>query len=179
MITSGLGTRDSGFGIRDSGLVTATAIVALVSFAACNSKPAPDAVEPFPSSGEVAGWTKSGDTRVFPAANLWEYIDGDAEKYLQAGVEKTLTADYRYQNKIEAVADIHIMKTPEGARKIFESESAVGSQPIPLGDVARLFPSTLSFSKGRYFVRLTAFEGAPETGKSLTELGHAIEKKLQ
>jgi len=154
------------------------AIVGLTLFPACNSKTASKAGEPFPASGEVAGWTKSGEIRVFPAANLWEYIDGDAERYLQAGVEKTLAADYRYQNKIEAVADIYVMKTPGGARKIFESESGDGSQRIPLGDDARLFPSTLSFSKGRYFVRLTAYQEAQENAKALTDLARAIEKKL-
>jgi hypothetical protein len=176
MRRTGLGTRDSGLGIRGSGF--ATTIVILTLFSACNSKSVSKAREPLPLSGEVAGWEKSGETRVFPAANLWEYIDGDAEKYLQAGVERTLTADYRYQNKIEAVADIYVMKTPEGARKIFESESGAGSQRIQLGDDARLFPATLSFRKGPYFVRLTAYQEAPEIGAALRELGRAMERKL-
>lgn len=174
----GLGARDSRLAIRESRfgplLLAAFAILTL----ACKSEMTPTASEPFPTSEEVKGWVKSGDTRTFPAANLWEYIDGDAEKYLQAGVEQTLTADYRYQNQTEAVADIYVMKTPEGARKIFDSESAEGSQRISLGDDARLFPSTLSFSKGRYFVRLTAYQEAPENAKALTELARAIEKKL-
>lgn len=173
-----LGTGYWGLGTGGSRSVAATSIIFLVLFSACNSKTASKAGEPFPLSGEVVGWMKTGETRVFPAANLWEYINGDAERYLRAGVEKTLTADYRYQNKMEAVADIYVMKTPEGARNIFESESADGSQRIPLGDDARLFPSTLSFCKGRHFVRLTAFEEAPEVGKALTELARAVEKKL-
>lgn len=174
----GLGTGGWVLGTGGSGPVAATSMIFLVLVSACNSKTTSKAGEPFPVSGEVAGWVKAGEARVFPAANLWEYIDGDAERYLQAGVEKTLTADYRYQNKIEAVADIYVMKTPEGARKIFESESSAGSQRIHLGDDARLFPATLSFRKGRYFVRLTAYQEAPENGKALTELARAVEKKL-
>lgn len=132
----------------------------------------------FPQSNEVAGWTKSGETRTFEASNLWEYIDGDAEKYIQAGVERTLTADYRYQDKIEAVADIHIMKAPEGTRKVFDSESSAESRPVELGDAARLTRGSLTFRKGRYLVRLTAFQDAPEVGKALLELGRAIERRL-
>jgi len=197
----GLGARDWGLGIRDSGfgkhavqaswnhcepkrrfrairLHAGLATIGLILIQACGSKRDVSSSTPFPKTDEVAGWSKSGATRTFEAANLWEYIDGDAEKYLQAGVENTLTADYRYQNKVEAVADVYIMKTPEGARKIFESESSAGSQHIQLGDDARRFPATLSFRKGQYFVRLTAYQEAPEIGAALTELARAIERKL-
>jgi hypothetical protein len=126
----------------------------------------------------VPGWSKAGETRTFQAGNLWEYIDGDAERYLQAGVEKTLTADYRFREKIEAVADVHLMKTTEGARKIFESEASAESQRTVLGDDARLSKGTLTFRKGSYFVRLVAYQEDPEVGKALLDLGRAIEKRL-
>ena len=179
MRRTGLRTRDSGFGIRGSGFATTAAIVILTLFSACNSKTASKAGEPFPKSGEVAGWAKSGETRVFPAANLWEYIDGDADRYIQAGVEQTLTADYRYENKADAVADVHILKSPDGPRKLMEAESSAGSRPASVGDEARLYASNLVFRKGRYLVRVVAYEETPEINKGLVELGQAIEKKLQ
>jgi hypothetical protein len=132
----------------------------------------------FPEGNEVPGWSK-GETRTFEAERLWEYIDGDADRYIQAGVVRTLTTDYRYQNKIEAAADVYVMKAPEGARKIFDSESSVGSQPLQLGDSARVFPASLTFRKGPYFVRLVAYQEAPDIGKALTELARAIEQKLK
>ena len=49
-----------------------------------------------PESGDAPGWTKAGETHVFEAADLWQYVDGDAERYLRAGVRRTLTAKYRY-----------------------------------------------------------------------------------
>jgi hypothetical protein len=156
-----------------SAVIMATAGLAL----ACTSKTGSRPATFFPESGEVPGWSKTGATRTFTADNLWEYIDGDAEKYLQAGVEKTLTTDYRYQNT-EAVADVYVMSRPEGAQKILDSELATGSQAVQLGDEARLFTSSLTFRKGRYFVRLTAFQEAPEVGKALVELGRGIEEKL-
>jgi hypothetical protein len=36
----------------------------------------------------------------------------------------------------------------------------------------------LTFRKGPYFVRLTAYQEDPEVGKALLELGRAVEKKL-
>jgi hypothetical protein len=152
-------------------------IVALFLAQACGPKPVSGPAGFFPETNEVPGWSKA-ETRTFEADRLWEYIDGDADRYIQAGVERTLTTDYRYHDKVEAVADIYIMKAPEGARKIFDSESSDGSQRVQLGEDARLFPASLTFRKGPYFVRLTAYQEAPEVGKALVELGRGIERRL-
>jgi len=53
--------------------------------------------DPFPVSGVVAGWEKTSDTRTFAAKDLYQYIDGDAEQYIAAGVVTTSTSDYKFQ----------------------------------------------------------------------------------
>ena len=60
-------------------------------------------VYPFPASGAVAGWQKTGETRTFAAKDLWQYIDGDAEQYIAAGVVSTSTSDYKYEGQLEAL----------------------------------------------------------------------------
>jgi len=165
-------------GIRDSAVGLFAAILVMVTLSGCTSRPTPTTEEFFPRSGEVAGWAKSGETRTFGADRLWEYIDGDADRYVQAGVERTLTADYRYQGKVEAVADIYVMKAPQGARKIFDAESSAGSQPVNVGDEARLFPASLVFRKARHLVRVTGFDEVPGLKQALVELGRALAKKL-
>ena len=107
-----------------------------------------------------------------------EYIDGDAERYLQAGVVKTLTSDYKFKGQIDAVADIYFMKSAEGAKKVFETEPSEGSKPTSVGDAARLFPASLVFRKGRYLVRLVAYESPPGIDQGLLELAQATEKRL-
>jgi hypothetical protein len=144
----------------------------------CRAKSGSQQVTLFPESGEVAGWAKTGEIRTFAAGNLWEYIDGDAERFVQAGVNKTLTADYRYQDKVDAVADVYQMDAPAGAQKIFSGESARDSQPLQLGDEARLYKSSLVFRKGAYFVRLTAYEESAEVSQGLVSLARGIESKL-
>jgi hypothetical protein len=168
--------KEPGFGIRGWGF--GLAMLALMNLAACSPKPAPKAPTLFPTSNEVTGWAKVGETRTFPAENLWEYIDGDADRYVQAGVEKTLTSDYRFQDKTDAVADIHIMKDPEGPKKLLASEWSAEGQPSPVGEDGRLFPTSLVFIKGRYLVRLVAYEQTPEISQALVELGRAIESRL-
>ena len=43
------------------------------------------AADPFPPSGAVAGWQRTDNTKTFAAADLWQYIDGGAEQYVNAG----------------------------------------------------------------------------------------------
>jgi len=71
------------------------------------------------------------------------------------------------------------MKASEGARKIFDSESSVGSKPAQIGEAGRLSRASLTFHSGPYFVRLVAYEEAPELPDALMALGQAIEKRLE
>lgn len=145
----------------------------------CASQSGTPAASSFPESNEVQAWAKSGETRTFPAEQLSEYIDGDADKYLQAGVQRTLTADYQYAGKTDAVADVFIMKTTDGAAKVFKSQSVTGSEPAKVGDAARLYPGSLTFCKGPYFVRIIAFESNPEIQQGLVTLGRGIATRLK
>ncbi len=132
----------------------------------------------FPESGESAGWTKVGETRSFEAVDLWKYVDGDAERYLRAGVRRTLTANYRYGDTVEAVADIHLMEAPRGTASIFESEPSTGSRPVALGDEGRSYGQSLTFRRGPFFVRLVAYQDTPATERALLNLAQAIEARL-
>jgi hypothetical protein len=145
---------------------------------ACRSKAPSVAVDFFPASNSVAGWVKSSDTRTFDASHLYEYVDGDADKYVQAGVLKTLTSDYRFNGKTDATVDVYVMGNAAGAQKIYDSESAEGSQPLTLGDAGRYAKGSLTFRKGPYFVRLVAFEDSPEIAKGLAELANAISRRF-
>ena len=104
-------------------LASAMCVVALLGAAACHRRQS--VAEAFPASNDVAGWTKTSDVRTFEAADLWKYIDGEAEKYLKAGVQRASTADYKFQNKLEAVVDIYTMSSANGAAQILDRKSVV------------------------------------------------------
>jgi hypothetical protein len=151
--------------------------VAVFLDASCTRHPATERLF-FPAPNQVAGWARTGDIRAFEAADLWKYIDGDAERYLKAGVQRVSTTDYKFQNKVDAVVDIYIMGNAEGAEKIFNSEPAVDGKAVPLGDGARLHSQSLVFRKGSCLVRIVAYEESAETQQALLQLGHGIELRL-
>lgn len=131
-----------------------------------------------PSSNEAAGWAKTGSTRSFPAAELWKYIDGEAEKYQKAGVKTVLTADYNYEGKFDAVVDLYTMESAAGPRKILESEPIGDAMSVQLGDEARLYGQSLIIRKRAYLLRIVVYQGSAETPRALLELGQAIDKKM-
>ena len=161
---------------RPPGMLLVMLGIVLLLYVSCKHEPAERSF--FPASNEVAGWTTTASIRTFEAADLWKYIDGDAERYLKAGVRRVSTTDCRFQDKVDAVVDIYTMGSAEGAEKIFKSEPAADVKPIQLGDDARLSSQSLVFRKGAYLVRIVAYEESAEIQQALLQLGHGIEPRL-
>ena len=161
--------------LRRAYLVTLCLI--LFATTGCNRKPAANS-SPFPASNEVAGWTRTGDIRTFEAADLWKYIDGEAERYLKADAQRVATADYKFQNKVDAVVDIYTMGNSDGAAKILDSEPAGDAKSVQLGDAARLYGQSLIFRKGPELVRIVAYAESPEIPQAMLDLGRTIAGRL-
>ena len=165
------------FAIFRGRLLIISLCLALLGAAGCKRRLESEP-SPFPASSEVVGWARTGDIRSFQAADLWKYIDGEAERYLKAGVQTVSTADYRFRNKFDAVVDIYTMGTVAGVEKVFESENEGDAERVQLGDSARLYRQSLVFRKGAYLVRITAYEDTVETQPALLGLGHGIDQRL-
>jgi hypothetical protein len=162
-------------GSRNWIFVTAVfAIAAIAAVTGCKKSP----VDPFPATGAVAGWEKSSDTRTFAAKDLWQYIDGDAEQYISAGVVSTSTSDYKYKGQLEAVVDVYTMGDQAGAKKILETGQTKDAKNVQLGDGAVAYEQSVTFRKGPYLVRIVAYQASPDGPQALLALAHGIEGKL-
>ncbi len=156
-------------------------LVTIPFLAACGSQPStlhnPKSL--FPDGTTVPqGWARSAEIRTYPPAQLSDYIDGDAEKYLRANVQSTSTADYKFQSKFDAVADIYTFSEPAGATVIFDSEPSAGAATPTVGDSARLYEQSLIYRQGRYLVRIVAYQASPQLQQALLDLGKSIEPRL-
>ena len=125
------------------------------------------------------GWTRSGEVRTFSPKKLSEYIDGEADKYIEAGVQKTITADYRHRSGLQATADVFLMEAGLGPRQLYGAEPGTDTKGVGLGDAARVYSSSLVFRKGRYFVRVVAFGEGIKVSVQLVDLAHAIDEGLK
>jgi hypothetical protein len=154
-------------------IVSAFVLVAHVS-TGCKKK----TIDPLPPSDAVAGWEKTSDTRTFAAKDLYQYIDGDAEQYISAGVVTTSTSDYKYQGQLEATVDVHTMGDAAGAAKIFQTSAGNDARNVSIGDAGLAYGQSVIFRKGVYLVRIVAFQSTPGTSDALQALARAVEAKL-
>ena len=138
-------------------------LVSLVAFTGCKKKPA----NPFPDSNAVSGWQKTSDTRTFAAKDLWQYIDGDAEQYISAGVVSTSTSDYKFQGQLEAVVDVYTMGDAAGAGKILDKGKTKEAQSVTLGDAGIRYAQSIVFRKGPSLVRIVSYENSPGAADAL------------
>lgn len=163
--------RHSQFWILGTLVITTAAVLAV---SGCKKK----ASNPFPATGAVAGWEKSSETRTFAPKDLWQYIDGDSEQYIEAGVASTATSDYKYQGQLEAVVDVYTMNGPDGAQTILERGQTKDARNVHLGDEGLQYAQSVSFRKGPYLVRIVAYENSPTAPQALMALAHGVEANL-
>jgi len=155
-------------------LIAMVILLSAVAVPGCKKK----ASNPFPDSNAVAGWQKTSDTRVFAAKDLWQYIDGDAEQYISAGVVSTSTSDYKFQGQLEAVIDVYTMGDVAGATKVFASGQTKEAAAVQVGDAGIGYAQSIVFRKGAKLVRIVAYESTPGAPQALLALAHGVEAKL-
>jgi hypothetical protein len=167
-----------GLGWLGLAILAASASIAASTPVAGRPTPAPDPLAGALDAVEADGWTRVGAVRAFDADNLWEFIDGDAERFVDAGLERMRTAEFRYRGRLDAVVEIYRMKDADGARRIFQSESASGTRQVDIGGEGRLHDTGLTFRVGRHFARVSAFEATPETKDAVLVLARALAGRL-
>jgi len=155
-------------------VVAALVIVVAAAGSGCKKK----ASDPFPATNAIAGWQKTSETRTFDAKNLWQYIDGDAEQYISAGVVSTSTSDYTYQGQLEATVDVYTMGDATGAGKILEAGQTKEAKAVQVGDAGIAFTQSVIFRKGPTLVRIVAYQSTSDTPQALLALAHGVEGKL-
>lgn len=154
--------------------VAAIVMVAVSAGTGCKHKVS----DPFPATDAVSGWQKTSETRTYVAKDLWQYIDGDAEQYISAGVVSTSTSDYKHQGQLEATVDVYTMGDAAGARKILETGQTNGAKAMQLGDAGITYAQSIVFRKGTALVRIVAYESTPDTQQALLALAQGVEAKL-
>lgn len=118
----------------------------------------------FPEDNYVAGWVKSERTLRFEKSNLFDYIDGGAELFLEFGFEKLLVQRYKRDREQgegdeEIALEVYEMESPEAALGIYLNKC--GKETPIKGVKARNSGDPYQFSvvKGNCFLQINNFGG--------------------
>ncbi len=119
------------------------------SIAAAQGKAAP------PSCSLVAGWTQDGQPRTYAADNLFEYMDGNAEGYVQYGFQEMKGVTCK-KGEVTFVVDISDMGDADSAYGLFTSNRDLRSPMYQVGAGGQIVPRRLIFAKGQYYLEVAA-----------------------
>ena len=102
---------------------------------------------PAPSCALVPAWSQSGPARSYEAANLFEYMDGNAEGYLIYGFRNMKGVTCR-QGDISFVIDLSDMGDADSAYGIFSADRDPALPTDKIGMAGQVAPRRAMFVKG-------------------------------
>ncbi len=140
------------------------------------------AMDVIPKNGDVPWW-KIYEDRIkrYVGGDLFKYIDGGAELYHTYDFVEVVTAEY-IQPKLAAdsliVIDVYDMGTPQNAFGIYSHLRYPHAPFARFGNEAILTDETLDFWKGRFFIKIQAFEIATEIREAMQRFARVMEKRI-
>jgi len=140
-----------------------TAIAATATLISCSQQ-----ISDFPV---LEGWTQDGEVLSYDADNLWEYINGAAELFLEYDVQTCQTADLSHGD-LTVTVDVYDMGTPLNAFGIFVRERPAPGAPLPGATEAVVSPPYQALLlKDAVYVKVNAIEGelSETAGRELLE----------
>ena len=152
-------------------------IAIFLSFTMAAGATAPDALRLLPKNGELKGWNRKGDARIFENDKLWEYIDGGADVYLDYGFQRVVTVDME-NGKRTMTVDIYEMKTLEGAFGIYARERAPTYAFKPIGTEGYLEGVALNFYQAQYYVKINGFADDQEMKAAMQKIAAIVAQNI-
>jgi hypothetical protein len=132
-----------------------------------------------PVERELPGWKIAAEPRFFEPGNLWEYINGQAELYLQYGFRLVVTSDYgANEDESSIIVEIYRMESPLHGFGIYAAERSPEDNFIDVGVQGYVADDILNFWKGPYYVKITSLEFSDSTKDTLNKFAKVIAQKI-
>jgi len=132
-----------------------------------------------PKGGAVAGWTPDGSPQEFKGDDLFVYIDGGAEIYLEYGFSRAVVQDYRTAGGRAVSLEVFEMTDPAAAYGMYTFKTTGKGKPIELGQEGQLEDYYLNFWKNRYLITITGFNEDSETVAGVLAVARAADLALR
>lgn len=129
-------------------------------------------INPYPAGTVSDNWQIAGRIRRFEPENLYEKINGEAEKFLRQGFEQL---HYLVLRSVSGDAEIAIELFDQGdipgSIGIFSAHQSSGTEVINKGPVSYFDTSVgMIGRKGRYFFRVAADQSGDEIKEKVSQL---------
>lgn len=128
---------------------------------------------------EVPGFTLKSKPAHYSADNLYEYINGAADLYLNYFFNKLSVFEYRNKQKGSITIDIYEHKDINNGFGIYSSEKPSEGDFLKIGTEGYYEQGILNFFKGKFYVKISSF-GIKENEKNiLTKVAENFSKQFE
>ncbi|MBI5585983.1 MAG: hypothetical protein HY892_19400 [Deltaproteobacteria bacterium] len=133
-----------------------------------------------PPSDFSPGWILEGPVKNYTPDDLFEYINGEAELYLQHGFKDLVSGFYLNDrnDKQGLSADIYRLASPLEAFGLYSRYRGRGVRIVEIGLEGFISAAQMMFCQGRYFVQLNASGTASLEARVFLALARAISAGL-
>ncbi len=108
---------------------------------------------------QIKGWKTSGDIIIYRPANLWKYIDGAADSFINYDFQILKLREFR-KNDVIVTVDIYDMGSPINAFGIYSTERPDDAKPLAIGSEAVVIaPYSALMLKDRFYVKVMIQQG--------------------
>jgi len=128
---------------------------------------------PEPSAVQAA---PAGEPKFF-STDLYKYIDGGADIYLDYGLVAMVHERYRASGT-DVTVDIYNLGAPSSAFGIYASESSPDYHFLPIGTEGYGTNEILNFFQAEWYVKLSAFSDREKTGPVLERFARAVSQRI-
>jgi hypothetical protein len=128
-----------------------------------------------PGAPEFSG--KPGAPAKFYSTDLYRYLDGGADAYLDYGLVAMIHREFK-AGDVDLTVDIYDMGDPLRAFGIYSAERSPDYLFIPIGVEAHVDVGSLGFLQAHYYVKLSAFGDESRTPTVLEKAAKSIEARI-
>jgi hypothetical protein len=130
-----------------------------------------------PADGFSGAWKKSGPTKVFTSADLYGYIDGGAEAFLEIGFEQLTVQKYR-DGANELTVELYRMTDPTAARGIYLARCGKETPDPALKERHTASRHQILLQRGRYYLLVNNTAGGAANAPMLAKAAQAMVAKM-
>jgi len=163
------------------GAAVAWATALLLAAAACSAPPPPAPPPPaagaarlLPGAGAVPGWEPADEVQRFTGDDLFLFIDGGADLFLEYGFREVAARAYRGPGGATINAEIYEMADPGAAFGVYSVRSGETGDDATVGSTARLAEYYLTVWQDRYVATFTGLSETSAVRDGLVAIGRAV-----
>ena len=128
---------------------------------------------------QLKGWEPKGNPEIYTPDNLYEYINGAADVYLNYDFQKLATTTFENSQRNSFTVDIYRHNNPKNGFGIYTQEKPQKGPFLPIGAQGYYEKGVLNFLKGCYYVKLSGFDLGDRDKTILTNAAQQVAKNLE